>query len=202
MKRDCREIGDMEVLIEDFVTEELKNGRFVHPMLARYRQDGEERSWEIVEAGDSVAVLIYHTQRDSFIFVKQFRPAVYHNIGCGMTIELCAGILDKNLSPEETAIEEIEEECGYRISGKDIERVTSFHTSVGFAGNRQTLFYAEVDDSMRVGDGGGIENERIEVIEIARDEVDDLIMDERIPKTPGLMYAIKWWADGVSGFGG
>jgi UDP-sugar diphosphatase len=179
--------------ITNFQLEPLEESHFVKTALARYTQNGIEKTWEIVEAHDSVAILIYHTQKDAFILVKQFRPAVYLNDRKGETVELCAGIVDKDIPLVQIAVEEIEEECGYHISLEDIERVTSFHTSVGFAGSRQTLYYAEVDEKMRISEGGGVDGEVIEVIELPVSELERFIFDEKIAKTPGLMFAFMWW---------
>lgn len=182
--------------IENFRTETLKSGRFIKPLLARYSQDGVANSWEIVESKDSVAVLIYDRELEAFVFVRQFRPAVYHRNAEGYTVELCAGLVDKPLPPIEIAREEIDEECGYRVSAEKIEKITAFYTSVGFAGACQTLYYAEVDRSMKAHDGGGIEGEEsIEIVYIPVDEAYDFIFDENIAKTPGLMFAVMWWMD-------
>lgn len=144
--------------IKHFKLQPLEDANFIATSLATYEQEGIKKSWEIVKAHDSVAILIYHKQEESFVLVKQFRPAVYLNNQEGMTVELCAGIVDKELTLEEIAKEEIEEECGYDVPLQSIERITSFHTSVGFAGSKQTLYFTEVDDSMKVSDGGGVEN--------------------------------------------
>ena len=183
----------MKNIIENFRLEPLHEGRFVQTSLARYRHNGFDRDWEVVKAHDSVAILIYHRERDAFILVKQFRPAVYIHNKDGMTMELCAGMVDKNLTLRQIAAEEIEEECGYRVPEERVEKVSSFYTSVGFAGSRQTLYYAEVDNTMKVSEGGGIDHEVIEVIELPVDEARTLIYDESIAKTPGLMFAFMWW---------
>ncbi|MCF6205492.1 MAG: NUDIX domain-containing protein [Sulfurovum sp.] len=185
----------MKSEITNFRLEPLNESRFIQTALARYVQNGIAKSWEIVEAHDSVAILLYHTQKKAFILVKQFRPAVYLNNGNGETVELCAGIVDKDLSLIQIAVEEIEEECGYQVPLDAIERVTAFHTSVGFAGSRQTLYYAEVDEKMRVSDGGGIDGELIEVLEVPVDQMEKLIYNESIAKTPGLMFAYMWWKE-------
>ena len=185
----------MKIHIENFRIEPLKTGRFIRPCLARYLQDGVERSWEVLKSGDSVAILLWHRERERFVMVRQFRPPVYIHNGEGMTVELCAGLLDKpDLSPEEVALEEIEEECGYRVPPAELERITSFYTSVGHSGSRQTLYYAEVTESMRVGPGGGIEGEeQIEVVEYSVAEARRLMTDESVARTPGLLYALCWW---------
>lgn len=179
--------------IKHFKLQPLENAKFISTSFATYEQDGIKKSWEIVEAHDSVAILIYHKEKRSFILVKQFRPAVYLNNDNGMTVELCAGIVDKKLSLAEIAKEEIEEECGYDIPLQNIERITAFHTSVGFAGSKQTLYFVQVDESMKVSEGGGVDHEQIEVIYLPIDEAKKLLYDESIAKTPGLMFAFMWW---------
>ncbi len=79
---------------------------------------------------------------------------------------------------EEIAKEEIEEECGYAVPLESIERITSFHTSVGFAGSKQILYFAQVDESMKVSEGGGIDHEDIEVVYLPVKEAKALIYDE------------------------
>ena len=188
----------MKNKIENFTLEPLDNPAFISTALASFVHNGKPRNWEVVTAHDSVAILVYHKEKDAFILVKQFRPAVYLNNNDGMTVELCAGIVDKKLSLVEIAMEEVEEECGYRVEVEKIEKITSFHTSVGFAGAKQMLYYVEVDECMRVSEGGGVDDEQIEVITLPVSEAKTLIYDERIAKTPGLMFAFMWYFDKLS----
>lgn len=181
--------------IEKFTLNPLVDPKFISTSLARYEQNGIAKNWEIVQAHDSVSVLIYHREFKSFILVKQFRPAVYVNNRDGMSIELCAGIVDKDISLQQIAQEEIEEECGYAVSVENVQKITSFYTSVGFAGSRQTLYYAEVDENMKVSEGGGVDGELIEVITLPIEEAETFIYNENIVKTPGLMFAFMWWHD-------
>lgn len=181
--------------IKHFKLQPLVDAKFIATSFATYEQNGIKKSWEIVEAHDSVAILIYHKEKKSFVLVKQFRPAVYLNNDNGMTVELCAGIVDKKLSLAQIAKEEIEEECGYDIPLQNIERITAFHTSVGFAGSKQTLYFAQVDESMKVSEGGGVDHEQIEVVNLPVDEAKKLIYNENIAKTPGLMFAFMWWLE-------
>lgn len=44
----------------------------------------------------------------------------------GITVELCAGIVDKDLTLAEVAKEEILEECGYEVPVNLVEMVTSY----------------------------------------------------------------------------
>ena len=66
-----------------------------------------------------MAVLLYHKEKESFLFVKQFRVPVYLNDkNITYTYELCAGLVDKNMTLEEIVSEEIDEECGYKVDKK------------------------------------------------------------------------------------
>lgn len=179
--------------IEKFILHPLEEPHYIKPSLITYEQSGIAKSWEVVEAHDSVAILIYHREQEAFVLVRQFRPAVYLNNQNGITVELCAGLVDKDLSLVEVAQEEIEEECGYRVPVETIEQIVTFHTSVGFAGSQQILYYAEVDDRMKVSEGGGIDHEMIEVVYLPVDEAKSFIFDESIAKTPGLMFGFMWW---------
>lgn len=183
----------MKTPIKHFKLQPLEDAKFIETSFATYEQDGIKKSWEIVQAHDSVAILIYHKEKESFILVKQFRPAVYLNNENGMTVELCAGIVDKKLSLAKIAQEEIEEECGYAVSLDAIEKISSFHTSVGFAGSKQTLYFVEVEEHMKISEGGGVDHEKIEVVYVPIKEAQALIYDESIAKTPGLMFAFMWW---------
>ena len=183
----------MQQNIKNFKLQALEDAKFISTNLATYEQDGIAKSWEILNAHDSVAILIYHKEKDSFILVKQFRPAVYMHNKSGMTVELCAGIVDKKLSLAKIAQEEVEEECGYRVSVESMQKITSFYSSVGFAGSKQTLYYVEVDDSLKVSEGGGIDHEQIEVVYVPISDLKKFIFDETIAKTTGLSFAFMWW---------
>ena len=185
----------MQNIIEDFTLEPLVKPNFVKAALVTYKQNGIQKSWEIIESHNSVAILIYHKEKDVFILVKQFRPPVYHRNGDGMTIELCAGLIDKDKSLEQIAKEEIEEECGFSVPLDKIERITKVLSAVGTSGSEQVIYYAQVDESMRVSEGGGIDDEQIEVIEVPIKEAKTFMYDESIGKTVGLMFAFMWWFD-------
>jgi UDP-sugar diphosphatase len=179
--------------VELLSKEELVEPKFVKPFLVKYKENGIKKTWEVVEVHDSVAILLYDAQKRELLLVKQMRPAIFLQDGIGVTYELCAGILDKDKSSLEIASEEIEEETGYKVEPKDIQRITKFYTSVGFAGSGQELFFAHIDDSKILHKGGGIEDENIELFYLSVDEIDDFILDESKIKTPGLLFALSYF---------
>ncbi len=180
-------------MIEDIRLGACENSLFVKTQRVHYKQKGIQKAWDMVHVHNSVAVLIYHKEKDAFVLVKQFRPPVYLQNNNGFTYELCAGIVDKNASLEQIAKEEIDEECGYSVALEKIERISSYYTAVGFAGAKQTLYYCEVDESMKEHGGGGIHVEDIEVIYLKSKEAKRFILDEDKSKTPGIMFALMWW---------
>jgi UDP-sugar diphosphatase len=179
--------------IKNISIEDINESKYLNLQRIHYEQDGSKKSWDITTVHDSVAILIYKTDTDELLLVKQFRPAIYLKNNDGFTYELCAGIIDKEKSIEDIAKEEILEECGFYV--KELQKITSFHTSVGFAGAKQSLFFAKVDESMRISCGGGIENEMIELVYLKRESLKEFIFDESKVKTPGLMFAFYWFID-------
>jgi UDP-sugar diphosphatase len=167
----------------------------VKPKRIKYSQTGISKVWDMVDVHDSVAILLYHEEHEALVVVRQFRPPVYLKNNDGYTYELCAGIIDKDKSLVEIAHEEILEECGYHVPLEKIERITSFYTAVGFAGSVQTLYYASVNEMMRVNEGGGVGVESIEVIELPVCEAKAFSMDETKAKTPGLMFGFGWFLE-------
>ncbi|WP_424687440.1 NUDIX domain-containing protein [Halarcobacter ebronensis] len=182
--------------IENFKIEPLDEPEYVHPVKIKYTQNGKDKTWEAVKNFDSVAILLFHEEKDSFVLVKQFRPAVYLNDDSKkFTYELCAGLVDKNTTLAQIAKEEIDEECGFDVPVESIEKITSFYTNVGVSGGCQHLYYAKINDSMKIHEGGGIHDEQIELMYLPRNEYKEFIYDETKAKTPGLMFAFMWFME-------
>jgi len=176
----------------------LSEPKFIKPISIEYELNGIERRWEAVISHDSVAILLYHTEKKSFVTVKQLRVPVLNANKCdGMMHELCAGIVDKEMSLAQIAQEEVLEECGYDIPLSAVQKISSFYTSVGISGAKQTFFYAEINETMKVSEGGGLSDEDIEVIYTPLLKAKEFMFDESKQKTPGLMMAFYWWYDSV-----
>ncbi|XP_062486678.1 uridine diphosphate glucose pyrophosphatase NUDT14 isoform X2 [Pezoporus occidentalis] len=213
--------------IEDLALKPCTSSIYLRPYRLCYRQNGTKKVWDFMKIHDSVSILIFNTSRQCFVLVKQFRPAVYmcevgkHHpqlfqnqdnesfsrledplpAAVGVTYELCSGIVDKpDLSLEEIACEEVLEECGYHVAVTDLRKITSYRSGVGVTGSSQTLFYAEVTDQMRIGEGGGQaeEGELIEVVEIPLEESMKFAYDETLQKTMGVIFSFTWFQDNIA----
>ena len=175
----------------------LKNPKFITPIRINFTQNGRKKSWEAVKSHNSVAILLYHKEKDAFLLVRQLRIVTMlgNDETDGYTIELCAGIVDKDMPLKQIAKEEILEECGYDVPLEKIERVTSYYTSVGFSGAKQTMYYAEIDESMYAHEGGGIDDEEIELFFLPLGSAKAFMFDENYKKTPGVIMAFYWFFD-------
>lgn len=174
----------------------LESAKFIKPIRINYTQNNTKKTWEAVLSHNSVSTLIYHSQKQAFVLVKQLRITVLNaNKTEGYTYELCAGIIDKQVCDLQIAKEEILEECGYDIPLQNIQKITSYYTSVGISGAKQTLYFAQCDESMKLNEGGGLEDEEIEVVYIPLKEAKSFMFDESYQKTPGLIMAFYWFFD-------
>lgn len=195
----------MDTSVKNLKILKFSESRFLKPFRISFERKNKEIIWDCVEAHDSVSALIYHKDKKAFLFVKQFRPSVWywesknHIKENGYTYELCAGLMDKNLSPEQTIKEEIFEETGYRVN--DVRFICSSFSSLGFAACKQKMYYAEVDDSMKEGEGGGIQDEDIEVVYVSEDEILDFIYDENKVTAAGSKLGILWFDKNIKRLG-
>lgn len=137
-----------------------------------YDYQFKDGSWkrlsrESYNRGNGTSILLYNKEKRTVILTKQFRmPAYVNNVNEGMSIEVCAGALDKNESPETCIIREVEEEVGYKI--KTATKVLESYMSPGAVTEKMHYFIAEYKDEMKINEGGGleIEDEEIEVMEL------------------------------------
>lgn len=132
------------------------------------KKDGTvlSQSREAYDRGNGAAILLYNKEQQTVILTRQFRVPTYINGNTsGMLIEACAGLLDKD-NPEECIRRETEEETGYKI--KEAKKIFEAYMSPGSVTEMLHFFIAEYSDSMKVNEGGGVEQEEenIEVLEM------------------------------------
>ena len=123
-----------------------------------------------VESCDAVAGLIYNTDTESVVLVRQHRYPTQKNGRNGFVYEVVAGKMDKKgEEPQKTFIREALEEVGYNIKEKNIEYCSWCYTSPGYTSERTHYFLATVTNKDKVKNaGGGVkdEHENIEICEI------------------------------------
>ncbi|XP_074593752.1 uridine diphosphate glucose pyrophosphatase NUDT14-like [Brevipalpus obovatus] len=190
---------------------------YVRPFRLLYTLDGSDdkpREWDCLKTHDSVAIILYNTDHDTLIFVRQFRPSIVAASALeldidkgvirpnpkvsGYSIELCAGIIDKEgKNAAEIAKEEVLEETGYDIPTSSLQFVTSSRSGIGVQAAVHSIFFATVCDKQKTSRGGGIDDERIEVIELSIEESRKLLWakeEEAINARPASMLCgIAWF---------
>jgi ADP-ribose pyrophosphatase len=130
--------------------------------------------WEYASrARDIRAVVILAEHEGKVILVDQPRVAP----GC-RCVELPAGLVgdqDPNATVESTAIKELEEETGF--TADRVERLGEFYASPGMLSEGFTLVRAY--GVRKVGEGGGDENEDINVHLVPRTEIANFLEQKR-----------------------
>ena len=150
----------------------------------------------VFERGDSIAVLLLHVERKSVVLVKQFKvPALVArrrddpSTNNGWIVETAAGMIDADETAEAAAIRETFEETGYRIQRPRL--IGKFFSSPGGTSERVFLYFAEISDTDRAGQGGGIGDEDIKVVQMGLDELFARLARGSI-EDPKLLIAAYW----------
>jgi len=151
------------------------------------------QSREAYDRGNGAAILLYNTQRKTVILTRQFRlPSYINGNSTGMLIEVCAGLLDKD-NPEKAILRETQEETGYKIA--HVKKIFEAYMSPGSVTEILYFFIGEYEQSMKVDEGGGVENEEenIEVLELHIDNAMEMVESGEIKdgKTIMLLQYVK-----------
>ncbi len=161
-------------------SETVWEGRIARVRVDRFRfDDGEEVDREIVEHPGAVAVVAHDGER--LFLVRQPREPV----GEPALLELPAGKLDEEgEGPLETAKRELAEEIGK--GAREWRHMKSFYTSPGFTDEVVHVYLAtDLYDEPAEAE----ENERIEVVEVPLERLDDTIAECRDAKSlVGLLW--------------
>lgn len=187
---------NIKIDYSSITSQEMQDSKYIKPLSICYKEGGFDKRWDIVKSMDSVSIVIFNTTLQAFVLVRQFRPAVFFNQENqdGYTYELCAGLVDKaGKSLEEIAAEEVLEECGYKVLPSELIKIGSFLSATGMNGSMQHLFFVEVDEGKKANQGGGIDDECLEVLYLPIDDGLKFIFDEKIPKTTSLFLGIHWY---------
>lgn len=132
--------------------------------LTRKNGDVIRHKREVYDRGNGATILLYNPDKKSVVLIRQFRIATWVNGNeDGRLIETCAGLLDDD-EPEVCIRKEAVEETGYAVS--EVRKVFELYMSPGGVTEIVHFFIARYDDSIRTNNGGGVEDEDIEVLEL------------------------------------
>lgn len=131
--------------------------------------NGNESKRELVKHPGAVAVIAV-TDEGKLVLVNQFRKPLEKAI-----LEIPAGKIDPGEAPIKTAARELKEETGY--TAKELELVTSFYTSPGFA---DEIIYIYEAKGLLQGVASPDADEFVEVTEVTLEQAQALVNDQTI----------------------
>ncbi|MCF7913027.1 MAG: NUDIX hydrolase [Candidatus Cloacimonetes bacterium] len=141
--------------------------------------------------GFAVAPLIYHRDKNAIIMVKQFRYSTA-DAGDPWLLELPAGLVEKDEDPRVAVKRETIEETGYKVD--KFREISRFFVAPGCTDEQIILYYAEVSETDRISDGGGVpdEHEDIKLIFIPVSELQSVIDEGKIKDAKSII-AFYWF---------
>jgi len=144
--------------------------------------DGNDAKREIVKHPGAVAIIPV-TSDGKVIFVEQYRKPLERSL-----VEIPAGKMEPNEEPSVTAIRELEEETGYTTD--DLQYVTSFYTSPGFADEIIHLYYTNQLKRLETTVSGD-EDEFVEIIALTLQEAENYLKNKKIYDAK-TAYAVQY----------
>jgi ADP-ribose pyrophosphatase len=156
------------------------DGHFKLNKLTLKTQEGEELPREQFAPGHAVAALVFDTQHQQYVLTRQYRVGAEREL-----LEIAAGMIDKDESPETAVRREIQEELGYDID--QLTLIATVWSSPGVSAETIAVYYAEA--SRQSGQGGGLaaEHEQIEIVRLTREELaEEALLDAK------TLLAVQW----------
>ncbi len=145
---------------------------------------------ELFRRGSCVAVLLYDPDRDQVVLIEQFRVGAMLRPQQAWLLEIVAGAVEEDETPEQVAYREALEEAGCEI--QELIEIQQFYTSPGGTAEWLTLFCGKID-SRGVGGIHGLaeEDEDIRVMALPFTEVYQLLNSGQINSAIPII-AIQW----------
>lgn len=145
---------------------------------------------ELIHRPEAAGVLLYNNQQQRFALIEQFRVGALNDYESAWQLEIIAGVLDGNESPETCIRRESLEESGCEIN--ELQHLFSFYPSAGACAEFFHLYAAEVD----LPSSGGIfgvpdEGEDIQLHLFDYAEITMLFKNNRLKNAPVIM-ALQW----------
>ena len=145
---------------------------------------------ELITRKDAVAMVAYDPVADEIVLVEQFRVGAIAEEHPWL-IEIVAGLIDENESPEQVVLRESKEEIGCVPS--ELIKIAGFYTSPGGNSEWIHLYIGRVSVD-ELTDSGGLdeEGEDIKIIVVPANEVPFMLSAGEI-KSAIAMIGLQWF---------
>ncbi|MHA3083374.1 NUDIX domain-containing protein [Acinetobacter sp. ANC 5383] len=145
---------------------------------------------ELIHRPEAAGVLIYNDQQQRFALIEQFRVGALDDQQSPWQLEIIAGVLDGDESPETCIRRESLEESGCQLD--QLQHLFSFYPSAGACSELFHLYAAEAD----LPEQGGIfgvadEGENIQLHLFDYADLARLLTSGRLANAPVIM-ALQW----------
>ncbi|TCH63821.1 NUDIX domain-containing protein [Acinetobacter sp. ANC 4862] len=145
---------------------------------------------ELIHRPEAAGVLIYDDAQQKFALIEQFRVGAMDDSDSAWQLEIIAGVLDGDESPESCIRRESLEESGCKID--QLQHLFSFYPSAGACSELFHLYSAQAN----LPEQGGIfgmpdESENIQLHLIDYSEIKNLFTNGRLRNAPVIM-ALQW----------
>jgi len=145
---------------------------------------------ELIHRPEAAGVLIYDDAQQKFALIEQFRVGAMDDSDSAWQLEIIAGVLDGDESPESCIRRESLEESGCEID--NLQHLFSFYPSAGACSELFHLYSAQAN----LPEQGGIfgmpdEGENIQLHLIDYSEIKYLFTNGRLRNAPVIM-ALQW----------
>lgn len=153
---------------------------------------------ELIHRKEAAGVLIYNDQQQRFALIEQFRVGAIDDAVSPWQLEIIAGVLDGDESPESCIRRESLEESGCEIEG--LAHLYSFYPSAGACDEIFHLYVAEA----KLPKQGGIfgmpdEGENIQLHIISYQDLPALFSSQRLRNAPVIM-ALQWLKQHIAAY--
>lgn len=145
---------------------------------------------ELIRRKEAACVLIYNDQQQKFALIEQFRVGAIDDEISPWQLEIIAGVLDGDESPESCIRRESIEESGCELN--QIKHLFSFYPSAGAC---DEIFHLYVAQAALPAEGGVFgmpdEGENIQLHIIDYSDLSLLLKSNRLKNAPVIM-ALQW----------
>ncbi|MEJ5138832.1 MULTISPECIES: NUDIX domain-containing protein [Acinetobacter] len=145
---------------------------------------------ELIRRKEAAGVLIYNDQQQKFALIEQFRVGAIDDEISPWQLEIIAGVLDGDESPESCIRRESIEESGCELN--QIKHLFSFYPSAGAC---DEIFHLYVAQAALPAEGGVFgmpdEGENIQLHIINYSDLSLLLKSNRLKNAPVIM-ALQW----------
>jgi len=165
----------------------LQNYRLKHQLF----QGGwsQEFNREILQRGNAAGVLLFDPKADELVLIEQFRPGAIGN-SHPWIMEVVAGMIETDETPEQVAQREAMEESGVTI--KALKLIHQYLTSPGGTSEQIWLFIGQIE-IVEIAKYAGLanENEDIKVHQLAVTKAFDWLKSGKINNAMTII-ALQW----------